>query len=184
MWALATGSEMNYDLPQGRATRKKDEKVSADNTRFIFLHNYAMQQVAGFCTRSQEKESRAFRSILWFTATSSDKNFWKVWVFSQDLYSTSHLKILCAGVPTLPPTILLRLDLALEANAKAKLTKSLSEQARGGLEEACLTWSVATPPFPPPPSFALAFHPRWPPLVTLLLGRSGLDLWNQLIIEL
>lgn len=171
-WALATGSEMNYDLPQGRATRKKDEKGSADNTRFIFPHNYAMQQVAGFCSRSQEKASRAFRSILWFTATSWDKNFWKVWVFSQDLYSTSHLKILCAGVPTLPPTILLRLDLALEANVKAKLTKSLSEQARGGSRGSMSHLKRGPSSIPPATILCPGFSPPLTPSCDPFVGEK------------
>lgn len=89
------------------------------------------------------------------------------------LFSTSPFnKVLCAGVPSLQPTILLRLDLALEANAKAKLTKSLSEQARGGPEEACLTWSVAPPPFPPLTLLCPGFSPPLTPSCDPFVGEK------------
>lgn len=61
-----------------------------------------------------------------------------------------------------------------EDNGEARLTKSLSEQAKGWKS----TWSMST--LTPP---HVGFSPPRPPRLTSLLGQKDLQLWNQLIIE-
>lgn len=62
-----------------------------------------------------------------------------------------------------------------EGYSNTRLTKSLSEQARGLKRRVSLE---ACPPLPP---LSWLFTSQTP-LLTPLLGRMGLELWNQLII--
>lgn len=147
---------MSYDSLQGRATWEKDKGLAN-----IYFHGIMQCNRLQIFAQADSGEgilhprSRTFQRFESFLIISMQPVTWKHCVLEPRRFRPP---------PWSNSTLLLR---QTQGNAKAKLTKSLSEQAAGGrdLEEACLTWSVP-PPTPSSAPHHLLLCPGFSPPLT------------------